>query len=319
MHAWDIFDRKSWMNVLPSTWSFHCKLYPDGIIKKLKARFFTRGDQQLEGVEYFEIYAPVVNWRTIRIMLIISILLDLQTVQVGFTAAFLHATIDKDPNWAKISEAERYKSGVYLEMPRGFRDEGKVLRLRKSLYGLKQAPRNFFLHLKGKLENIYFVQSDFDQCLFISDQVIFLVCIDDTLFFSPDQASISEVIEKLKLEGLELEMEIEDDVARFLGVHIDRKVDGTIHLTQTGFIDRIIKSLDLQPDQHPKQMPCKQGCLGADLDGERPHATYNYRSMVGQVGYLQSHSRPYIEFNALCSQTTLSNIMKSLKNILASI
>jgi hypothetical protein len=95
-------------------------------------------------------------------MLILSILLDLQNVQVDYTAAFLHADIDKDPNWANMSKAEREKIRVYLEMSRGFRDEGKVLRLRKSLYGLTQAPRNFFLHLKGKLENIDFVQSDFD-------------------------------------------------------------------------------------------------------------------------------------------------------------
>jgi hypothetical protein len=198
-------------------------------------------------------------------MLILSILLDLQTVQVDYTAAFLHADIDKDPNWANMSEAEREKSGVYLEMPRGFRDEGKVLRLRNSLYGVKQAPRNFFLHLKEKLEKIDCVQSDFDPCLFISDQVICLVYVDDTLFFSPNQTGITEVIEKLKRE--ELELEIEDDVAGFLGVHIDRRIDGTIHLTQTGLIGRITKALDLQSDQHPKQTPCEQGCLGADLNG----------------------------------------------------
>jgi hypothetical protein len=51
MHGWDIVDRESWMNVLPSTWAFHCKRYPDGIIKKLKAMFCARGDQQLEVVQ----------------------------------------------------------------------------------------------------------------------------------------------------------------------------------------------------------------------------------------------------------------------------
>jgi hypothetical protein len=102
-------------------------------------------------------------------MLILSILLIIQTVQVDYTAAFLHANINKDPNWENMLEAEREKIGVYLEMPRGFRDEGKVLWLRKSLYGLKQSPRNFFLHLKGKLLKIDFVKSDFDPCIFISD------------------------------------------------------------------------------------------------------------------------------------------------------
>jgi hypothetical protein len=115
------------------------------------------------------------------------------------------------------------------------------------------------------------MQNDFDQCLFICDQVICLVYVDDTLFFSLDQTGIAEVIAKLKVEGLELD--IEDDVAGFLGVHIDRKVDGTIHLMQTRMICRIIKVLNLQADQHPKQMPCEQGCLGTELDGEPPRAT----------------------------------------------
>jgi hypothetical protein len=224
MHAWDIVDRESWMNVLPSTWAFHCKRYPDGIIKKLKARLCARGDQQLEGVDYFKTCPPVINWQSVWIMLILSILLDLQTIQVDYTTAFLHTNIDKDPNWASVSEAEIEKSGVYLETPLGFRDEGKVLRLSKSLYRLKQAPRNFFLHLKGKLDNIDFVQSDFDPCIFISDEVICLFYVDDTLFFSPDQTSIAEVIAKLKLKGLELE--IENDVAKFLGVHIDQRLTG---------------------------------------------------------------------------------------------
>jgi hypothetical protein len=102
MHAWDIVNRESWMNVIPSTWAFHCKIYPDGILKKTKAIFCARGDQQLEGLDYFETYAPVVNWQTVRIMLILSILLDIQTIQMDYTAYFLHDDIDKDPNWANM-------------------------------------------------------------------------------------------------------------------------------------------------------------------------------------------------------------------------
>jgi hypothetical protein len=28
--AWDVVDRTDWMNVLPTTWAFKCKRYPDG-------------------------------------------------------------------------------------------------------------------------------------------------------------------------------------------------------------------------------------------------------------------------------------------------
>ena len=136
--CWDIVDRENWMNVLPGTWAFRCKRFPDGTIRKLKARFCARGDRQIEGVDFFETFAPVTNWMTVRLMLTLSMILGLHTKQVDYTAAFIHAPIDGE---------------VFVQMPRGFTQQGKCLRLKKSIYGLRQSPRNFFQHLKGKLEN----------------------------------------------------------------------------------------------------------------------------------------------------------------------
>ena len=39
MDVWDLVDREPWMIVLPGTWAFKIKWYPDGLVKKLKARF----------------------------------------------------------------------------------------------------------------------------------------------------------------------------------------------------------------------------------------------------------------------------------------
>ena len=139
MNTWDIVTRTKDMHVLPSTWTFRCNRYPDGLIRKLKARFCVRGDRQIEGVDYFETFAPVVQWATVRLLLIISIHLNLSTLQVDYTSAFLHADIEDK---------------VYVEMPRGYKDQGKFLKLNKSLYGLKQNPRNFFLNPKSKLETL---------------------------------------------------------------------------------------------------------------------------------------------------------------------
>jgi hypothetical protein len=86
-----------------------------------------------------------------------------------------------------------------------------------------------------------------------------------TFFFSPDQESITQLAAKLKGNGLEVE--IEDYIAGFLGVHIKRKIDAKNHLTQLGLIDRIVKALNLQSNQHLKATPAEQGCLGANIDG----------------------------------------------------
>jgi hypothetical protein len=45
----------------------------------------------MEGLDLFETFARVVAWETIRIMLILSIIFDLATLQVEYTAVCVHA------------------------------------------------------------------------------------------------------------------------------------------------------------------------------------------------------------------------------------
>ena len=47
--------------VFPSAWAFKIKRFPNGIIRKLKARFCVRGDRMIEGVDHFDSCAPVVQ------------------------------------------------------------------------------------------------------------------------------------------------------------------------------------------------------------------------------------------------------------------
>jgi hypothetical protein len=51
--CWDYIPNPG-KNVLPSTWAFKIKLYPDGCVRKFKACFCKRGNRQTEGVNYFE-------------------------------------------------------------------------------------------------------------------------------------------------------------------------------------------------------------------------------------------------------------------------
>jgi hypothetical protein len=51
--------------VLKGTWVFKLKRLPDGTPYRYKARFCARGDMQTQGVDFFETYAPVVQWSTI--------------------------------------------------------------------------------------------------------------------------------------------------------------------------------------------------------------------------------------------------------------
>jgi Reverse transcriptase (RNA-dependent DNA polymerase) len=230
----DVVDQQPFMNILPSTWAFCCKRYPNGTVRKLNARFCVCGDRQNEGIDYFDTFAWVVSLQTVQLMLIISIVLNLSTKQVDCTAAFVHAPINKPPNFKDLTNKQKAKTGVFVSMPRGFTKHNLVLWLNKSLYGLMQSPRNFFLHLKARLEKIGFVtQTDLNPCLLISNQVICLVYVDDTLFFSPKEEYIDVVIQQLC--DLDMDLKVEGEVSGFLGVHIARSpCKAKVTLSQSG-------------------------------------------------------------------------------------
>ena len=215
--AWTKVLKDKSMNILKSTWAFKVKRHPSGLIRKFKARFSVRGDMQIEGVDFDETFAPVVNWITVRTLLILSQQLNLATGQAEYTAAFPQAELNDE---------------VYVDMPRGFKEDEYVYKLNKSLYGLRQSPRNFHAHLSKQLQAVRLKPSPADQCLFIGQDCICLTYVDDCLFFAKSADVINNLIEDLRKQGATLNLE--DDVAGFLGVDIARKDDGTIEMTQTG-------------------------------------------------------------------------------------
>ncbi len=286
--AWSIVPMESWMKVLPSTWAFRIKRFPSGLVKKLKARICVMGNRQ-DDVDPFECYAPVVAWTTVRLMLILSIILEWKSVQVDYTSAFCQAKI---------------KEEIFVTQPRGWQQlnrmglkepfkEGHVMKLERCLYGLKQSPKNWYLHLKERLESVGFKQSQCDPCLFYQKNIICLCYVDDCIFFSTEENKLMQIVNDIK--DAELDLNVEDDVAGFLGVLLTRNEDGTISLTQTGLIDRILEALGLQ-DCNSTRTPAQRAPLPLDKDGEALSEPYNYASVVGMLMYLTGNTRPDITF-----------------------
>ena len=57
-----------------------------------------------------------------------------------------------------------------------------------------------------------------------------------------------------------LKLTVKGHISDFLGIQIERKPDGTIHLTQPHLIDQILKDLRLDgPDVATKNTPAKVG------------------------------------------------------------
>ena len=74
-------------------WFFKGKRKPDGPLDKYKARLCCHGGQQEWGVTYWDTYAPVVSWSSVRILMTLANLHNLHTKAVDFIQAYPQARI----------------------------------------------------------------------------------------------------------------------------------------------------------------------------------------------------------------------------------
>ena len=266
--CWTLVPRLPHMHVLPSSWAFKVKRYPDGSVKKFKARFCTRGDRRLKGVDYFETWAPVVQWSTIRVVMIITLKLGYCLAECYITAAFIHAFLPPDEH-------------IYVEQPRRFsKKPNHVLCLNRSLYGLKQATRHFFTYLTDRLVKHGLQQSHYDPCLFMSSTMIVIVYVDDLLIYAPNDQLIGSFIISMQQDDICLHWE--GTAEGYLGVDI-KTINGQLHLTQPGLSQWIINALGLCKYSNSCSTPADTAPLPKDSNGDCASGTINYASVVGML------------------------------------
>ena len=74
-------------------WSFKSKRYPDESLNKHKARLCAHGGQQTWGQDYFNTYAPVITWASVRLLLIVAKIHKLDSKSIEFFLAFPQADL----------------------------------------------------------------------------------------------------------------------------------------------------------------------------------------------------------------------------------
>ena len=125
--TWTLVDKPADKKVIGCRWLFKLKPGIPGVEgQRFKARLVARGFTQKEGIDYQEIFAPVVKHISICILMSVVVNLDLELEQMDVKTAFLHGDLEEE---------------LYMEQPEGFEspnEKEKVCLLKKSLYGLKQ-------------------------------------------------------------------------------------------------------------------------------------------------------------------------------------
>lgn len=185
-HTWDYVNRPKNHKVIGCKWIHKLKPGILGVEEpRYKSRLVAKRYAQMEGIDYNEVFAPVVKHVSIRLLLSAVVRYDMELEQLDVKTAFLHGVL---------------KERVFMEQPEGYVKKGKesmVCLLRKSLYGLKQSPREWNLRFHTFMIESGYQRSEYDPCVYlkgssIEDMVYLLLYVDDMLIASKERAQFRD-------------------------------------------------------------------------------------------------------------------------------
>jgi len=246
---------------------YKTKLKADGSLERLKARLVIRGFTQQYGIDYQEVFSPVVKMATLRTLMAVAAAKSWPMFQLDVNNAFLHGELDEE---------------VYMQMPKGIPNPNhKVCRLRKSLYGLKQASRQWFSKLRDTLISLGYIQSKSDYSLFLNKTSTHItalaVYVDDILITGSDPTEIQHV-----KQHLDTAFGIKDlgKLHYFLGLEVSHTAHG-FFLSQQKFTKELLRDCPF-PIKSAASTPLPLSCKLSPDEGSLLDDPTSYRALVGK-------------------------------------
>src|SRR5208337_1179921 len=304
-NTWEVVERlPPGHKALGSKWVFKIKKNADGSIARFKAYLVVKDYQQWEGIDYDETFAPVAKFSTIRLLLAIAAMDDMEIWQMDVVTAFLNG---------ELSEIKF----IFMKAPEGSGlPPGTIVRLLRMLYGLKQSPRKWNERLNTYLLSVGFQRSLNDPALYWRNgddgTSYILVYMDDLLILTPKGSTfLSEIKEALSKE---FEMKDLGEAKSFLGMEITRDCSKrTITLSQKGYTENVLERFG-----YTKASPCRTPMVSHRLEkltktGDPEE--YNpreevYRSIIGSLMYLMIATRPDLANSVGIVSRYLANLSK---------
>ena len=280
--TYELVDLPVGAKAISGKWVMKIKRGPTGEIQRYKARYVARGFTQEEGVDFFETWAPVGSYATLRVVLSIAAVEDLEMKHVDIQCAFLNGVMNET---------------VYVEQPQVLNDgTSRVWKLLKTLYGLKQAAREWHKALARLLGEMGFVRSHSDPALYVrkTGRCFIFLWVDDLFIFGRSMG-LKELIDQILkvFTGRDL-----GDLSWALGASIKRdRKKRTITLSQEQKIVNLLEKFsmaDCRPSPTPlvprQQLRSAKDYPDLEVATQAEHA--QFMSAVGGIQYLAVVTRP---------------------------
>ncbi|KMQ92933.1 integrase core domain protein [Lasius niger] len=294
-NTWTIVPREIKKKTIDSKWIFKVMRDATGHIYRFKARLCARGFQQREGIDYTKTFSPVVRYDSLRVLLALVALEDLELVQFDVKTAFLYGNLEEE---------------IHMEVPNGVNAEDSasvVCRLNKSLYGLKQTPRCWNRKFSGFLKQFNFKETSADKCVFTGhyegSSVYLALFVDDGLLACKSREVIEQITTRLSQE-FEITL---GDGSSFVGLQICRdRARKSVFIHQSAYVKRILekfrmneaKAVSVPADPHSALCPVEKNEYVSNVP---------YREAVGSLMFVAIVSRPDIAFAVNTASKFLNN------------
>jgi hypothetical protein len=275
--VFELVDPPAGRKVIRNRWVFDLK--SDG---RKKARLVAKGFSQVEGIDYDEIFSPVVRFETVRMMIALAALKNWHITGLDVKTAFLYGELEEE---------------LYMEQPEGFKlngQERKVMRLKRAIYGLKQAALAWWKALDKSMAALGLTRLLSDSGLFVNKErtIVAIVYVDDVLFLGADKPKLL----RLKEQFMKV-WECRDlgDAQEFLRMRIQRK-GGKIYLDQTVYLQKVLQRFNVQnmkavPTPLPEGYNPSPNTSTAD-----PSLRSKFQQVIGSLLYIMLGTRPDIAF-----------------------
>ena len=183
--TWNLVKLPEGHSIVGCKWVFRVK-YDE--VNYFKGRLVAHGFSQRHGVDYEEIFSPVVHLSSIRTLLAFAAKKKLHVHHMDVVSAFLNGDLEE----------------IYMKKPLGYVQLGKenlVCKLQKSIYGLKQSPCCWNQKLCDHLKSLGFKESGTDSCVFIKTESnnlkIIAVYVDDLILIAKLLNEIQQIKDSL--------------------------------------------------------------------------------------------------------------------------
>jgi hypothetical protein len=279
--VYDIVDPPPGRKIIKNRWVFNVKSD-----RRKKARLVAKGFSQVEGIDFDNIFSPVVRFETVCLMLALAVLENWNMLGVDVKTAFLYGELDEE---------------LYMEQPEGFKIKGqerKVLQLKRAIYGLKQAALQWWRALDKSMHKLGFKRLLSDSGLFImknasqEPEVIVIVYVDDAVFMGPNKSTVSKARDCFMKVW---ECHDLGEIKEYLHMNIE-KCNGMISIDQCAYLHKVLKRFNMLNAKTAKT-PLPMGYIPAPntepVDEELCH---RFQQVIGSLLYIMLGTRPDIAF-----------------------